>query len=271
MTGDGVYDEIWMEPHRWRREVTFGSYHAVEVFGNGVRKFQATDDYEPSRVHTLLKELLDPLGRRLFSKEYLPKHDDRILSKVSIGGVDLIRISNLNTNVGGSAFSGSSYYFQPSGVYFMGGGAGLNLEMTKYAVFQGKLVPGSLELDAGTRKLLTANVLVEKPPAVSDADFDLPVEKVDAGMAFNPQCDTAAQGELPGYSWTTQGGGPPANGLFFHWMIDRRGYVREPELIAGAFLDNAGEVIGAFRKAKFKKPAEIDGSPCEMSSGSFHQ
>jgi hypothetical protein len=271
MTGDGVYDEVWMEPHRWRREVTFGSYHAVEVFANGVRKFQATDDYEPSRVHTLLEELIDPLSRRLFSEEYRPKHDDRILSKIAIGGIDLVRISYMDTNVGGVAFKGASYYFQLSGVYFMRSGGGMSLQIAKYAVFEGKLVPGSLELNAGTRKLLTASVLIEKAPAVTDADFDLPVERADAGMALNPRCDRGPQGDLPGISWTTQGGGPPANGLFFLWMVDRRGYVREPELIAGAFLDNARELIGMYRKAKFQKPAEIDGSPCETASGSLQQ
>lgn len=31
ITGDGTYDETWLEPHHWRREVTLADYHAVEA------------------------------------------------------------------------------------------------------------------------------------------------------------------------------------------------------------------------------------------------
>jgi hypothetical protein len=140
---------------------------------------------------------------------------------------------------------------------------GISLEYLDYAAFGSKIVPRLIEESAGTRKLLTASISIEKAPEVTNADFDLPVERAEAGMAFNPRFDRSPQGELPGVSWTTQGGGPPANGLVFLSMVDRLGYVREPELIAGVFLDNARELIRMYHKAKFQKPAEIDGSPCE--------
>src|ERR1700736_6060917 len=31
VTGDGTYEETWIAPHQWRREITLGSYRAVEV------------------------------------------------------------------------------------------------------------------------------------------------------------------------------------------------------------------------------------------------
>src|SRR5271170_6463978 len=49
ITGDGVYEETWIAPHHWRREVSLGSYHAVEVESQAGRKMQASSDYEPSR------------------------------------------------------------------------------------------------------------------------------------------------------------------------------------------------------------------------------
>ena len=47
-SGDGVYEEVWLSPEKWRREITFGDYHAVEVRADGVRKMQSSSDYEPS-------------------------------------------------------------------------------------------------------------------------------------------------------------------------------------------------------------------------------
>jgi hypothetical protein len=31
ISGDGTYEETWVAPKRWRREVTLGSYQAIEV------------------------------------------------------------------------------------------------------------------------------------------------------------------------------------------------------------------------------------------------
>lgn len=45
LIGDGAYEETWLSPRKWRREVTFGSYHALEVRAQGARKFQASSDY----------------------------------------------------------------------------------------------------------------------------------------------------------------------------------------------------------------------------------
>jgi hypothetical protein len=60
ITGDGAYEETWMGPHHWRREVTFGGYHAVEVESPQGRKMQYSSDYEPSRVLMLLDALFSP-------------------------------------------------------------------------------------------------------------------------------------------------------------------------------------------------------------------
>jgi hypothetical protein len=252
-----------MEPHRWRREVTFGSYHAVEVFGNGVRKFQSTDDYEPSRVFQLVGLLGNPLDAREYSKEYLPKHDDRTLSMVKVGGVDLVRVSYPDEANGGVTFKGAAFYFEVNGRLLMTSAQGISYEYSSYVALASKIVPRLIEESAGSRKLLTAVILVEAAPKITDAAFDLPGERSEPGMALNARCDRGPEGELPGVTWSGQGGGPPVNGIVFLSMVDHHGYVRESKLIAGAFLDNARELISIYHKAKFKRPAEIDGSPCE--------
>ncbi|HUA15243.1 MAG TPA: hypothetical protein VMG31_08085 [Verrucomicrobiae bacterium] len=56
ISGDGTYEETWMAPAQWKREVTFGGYHAIEVESAAGRKMQATPDYEPSRVNGSVRE-----------------------------------------------------------------------------------------------------------------------------------------------------------------------------------------------------------------------
>jgi len=50
ITSDGLYEEIWLAPNQWRREVSLGYYHATEVASQRGRKFQAFPDCELSRV-----------------------------------------------------------------------------------------------------------------------------------------------------------------------------------------------------------------------------
>ncbi len=64
-----MYEEVWLSPQRWRREITFGSYHAVEVRADGVRKMQSSSDYEPSRVLMLLSAVLAPIPRSILEPE----------------------------------------------------------------------------------------------------------------------------------------------------------------------------------------------------------
>jgi hypothetical protein len=264
IAGDGVYDEIWMEPHRWRREVTFGSYHAVEVFGNGVRKFQATDDYEPSRVYMLLGKMLDPVGRGLFSKEFRSNSDDRIVSKVAVGDTPLVRVHYPDTQVRGATFRADDY-FLPRGLLFMSSGWGLQVERRNYFTFGGKVVPGTISFTAGTRNLLLASITIERAEPAVDTGFDLPTERAEAGAALNPHCDREFRGNLPSGSWTNPGGATATDGLVFHLMVGRDGRIREAELITGLSLQNAEPFINLLRKAKPLEPATIDGSPCEVS------
>ena len=95
MTGDGNYEETWLAPHQWRREVGFGSYHAVEVQSGGVRKMQASSDYEPSRVLMLLQGLYNPIPRTYLDPSL---NDFPFAWKVrhqTVGGIEFVRISRL--------------------------------------------------------------------------------------------------------------------------------------------------------------------------------
>lgn len=48
ISGDGTYEETWVAPHKWRREVSFGRYHAIEVESEAGRKMQPALTMNPA-------------------------------------------------------------------------------------------------------------------------------------------------------------------------------------------------------------------------------
>ena len=114
LTGDGVYEETWLSPHEWRREVTLGSYHGVEAQVAGARKMGSSSDYEPSRVLMLLEALLNPISRYVLSPEL---HAGRVRWKteqLTVGGQAFVRIST-SASVSTRLTLGTAYIFLADG------------------------------------------------------------------------------------------------------------------------------------------------------------
>lgn len=59
--GDGTYEEWWLSPTRWRKEVTLGRYHLVLLCVDGKIDRDSTEDYIPMRVYQLLTFVLPAL------------------------------------------------------------------------------------------------------------------------------------------------------------------------------------------------------------------
>jgi hypothetical protein len=97
VTGDGTYEEFWISPEKWRREVTLGSYHAVEVRADGVRKFQASTDYEPSRVLMLMRALLFPMPRYILEPKIQEQQLHWKVEHLTAGTLPFVRISFTET------------------------------------------------------------------------------------------------------------------------------------------------------------------------------
>ena len=71
VTGDGICEETWLAPHKWRREGRgwLTSCRGVGV-GAGTGKMQASSEYEPmSRPHATGMRCSDPIPRNLVSRE----------------------------------------------------------------------------------------------------------------------------------------------------------------------------------------------------------
>jgi len=59
--GAGTYEEWWLDPSRWRKEVTLGKYHLVLLSVDGNIYRDSTEDYIPMRVYELLTFVLPAL------------------------------------------------------------------------------------------------------------------------------------------------------------------------------------------------------------------
>jgi len=260
-TGDGTYEETWLAPHHWRREVTFGEYRAVEVESDKGRKIQASSDYEPSRVLMLLSALLFPIPRGLLAVES-NSHGATgwSIAHLKSGDLSMVRISDSDTPEGGLTLC-SAYYFAPKGLLVAENDRGLSTTWEKDEVFAGKIVPPHITVKASDRDLLTAEVKVEAVDQTDLSAFDLPGKSADPGTTLRP-----LQG-LTGLPRSLND--PPRwegdrNAAFSFWgVLDRNGRYQELELIFTSDARSIKQFMGDYRKLRFR-PAEIDGSRCEL-------
>jgi hypothetical protein len=270
VTGDGTYEETWTSPEKWRREVAFGSYHAVEVRANGVRKVQASSDYEPSRVLMLLDALLDPVPRTLTSRELI---DDRIhwqVQHMSLGGLAYIQVSAA-LPTGSSTSVLISYVMLPDGILVRSQNQGLVTTREADAVFGGKEFPRHLTVQAMGRNLLVADVAIEEIRNTDSSLFVIPGQPADAGTTLRPlqwfdvkgpQAIRAERVSIPQDSSLPRGGAV----VIIHEIIDRHGTPREAELISAPNEKLGAPFVAACLRSQYQ-PAVTDGSPCEVELG----
>lgn len=263
--GDGVYEETWLAPRQWRREVTLGSYHAVEVQNDRTRKMQASSDYEPSRVLMLLEALLNPIPRNLVSPELDSTQKAWKIERHTADNLAYVRISR--TKISTHSFV-IEYILLPNGLLVESNQLGLTTGWQDDYVFGGRAVPKHFTVQAAGRNVLTAEVAVEAAGKVDPAVFDLPGGPADPGMTLRPlhRYETNHLSILnPMFSYI--GNSPSANAT--REIIDRHGVVREAEVLTAAGLDDMEPVLYGMRQERWH-PAEIDGDPCEIAFDFYH-
>jgi hypothetical protein len=262
VAGDGVYEETWLSPEQWRREVTLGAYHAVEVRANGMRKFQSSSNYEPSRVLMLLDALLDPIPRNFLSPELelaQPKWklqaDNRAGSKAIV-----LRFKRNSEYIPES----SSFEFSLDGVLLRAASADLVTNWQDQQVFAGKWSPRGISIGARRSTLLTAAVDLGAPAAIDPAAFQLPGPAAGPGETLRPlqyyevKPASILPVALPVLSLAE-------TGITGRAAVDRDGVPREVEILDGAHGSIARDWVATIRQQRFT-PATIDGSPCEFVS-----
>ena len=130
--------------------------------------------------------------------------------------------------------------------------------------FAGKAVPRRFSVQAMGRKLLEAEVSIERVADTSAAIFDLPVAQAEPGMTLRPMQIEETRGlrNLDGsFSFSTRA--PSNSRATLREIIDRHGAVREVEFLDAQDTSNAASLFGGFEHMRWK-PGQQDGSPCEL-------
>lgn len=265
VTGDGIYEETWVAPHLWRREVTFADYHALEVESDHGRKMRASTDYEPSRVMMLLDHLLDPVPRYLVSREYQHNRTARgwHIDHLANEGASLVRVAR-----GELAASGEftdAFYFSPRGLLLLEDQYGLRTAWSNGTTFADKIVFTRIVVSAGERTLLTADVTIAAEGQADVGEFELEGGSSDAGKTLRPLrlIEIGHSPILLSADPVWPGAGHSA--LTEYGVPDRTGRYREVELIVGV---NPGadidlrQLMENFRNSRWR-PAAIDGYVCQ--------
>ena len=257
ISGDGTYEETWVKPHEWRREVTFGSYHAVEVESQTGRKMHASSDYEPSRVLMLLEELLYPIPRWVSSPLRAAQHLHWKIKNGAAGGQPYVMIGD-----------DPAYLFLPTGELLQSIYWGIVTDFIKPVVFNGRLVPQHVQMHGGNKQdLLTADVTVEPAGSVDAAAFTLPGSPAEPGMTLRPLDFADYDFSPPGEHFLTEANGPSRPLGNLREIIDRRGVVHELEILYSPNPENFAPLLPLMRGDKFRHPPTIDNSPCEIVLG----
>jgi len=285
LTGPGVYQESWVSPEEWRREVTLGSYHAVEIRASGKRTFQASSSYEPGRVMMLLKALLTPIPRSVLEPE-LHEHPTHLrLEHRMSGTIPWVRISD-GSHIPGVPSEEAAYDFLPSGILVRRETGSLT-SWDDDQSFAGRFVPRHVAVQGpGLEDPMVSAAVAITPLAPSDRTISqVPSEPADPGSTLQP---------IEPETMDNSGGGPgsrlqmltlPPNRypagveICAIWVVDKNGMPRDVEISTirnegqplnqeakDAVWEIARQMIAAILKDRFR-PALIDGKPCQVYSG----
>lgn len=267
ITGDGIYEETWLSVHQWRRETTFAGYHAVEIDSGGVRRMQSSSDYEPGRLLLLLSDLFVPIPRTLISAEYQDSEHWEQKGKweiepVKSGEVPLVRVGRRQLE--GASTIRDTFFFYHNGFLALRNDWGLVFFHEGATSFAGKAFAKRISIRAGERELVSADVTVE--PAQADAvSFDLPVERAEPGNTLLPiQYYQVRKLERAHFSWDGQVNSAEVPNFSLQMVRDRSGRFREAELLYSSNVDTYLRYLMPHLRQDRARPAEIDGSPCQM-------
>jgi hypothetical protein len=259
ITGDGTYEETWLSPEKWRREVSFTGYHAVEVRGNAVRKYESDSDYEPSRILMMLDALLYPVPTNLISPEYSESQENWKIEHLMAGTMPYVTLTHRDRGMNDNWFY-YSYSFLPSGILVRSTYYGLGTSWDKDSVFAGKLVPLHFETQAMGHTLLTADVTIAAAGEIEPKLFELDGPPATPGLTMRPfHVFEIKRAEF--YDPVSTFIGPRPGGVLRE-IIDRKGQARETEVIDGPAPGDDENFVYANRSKRFY-PAKVDGDPCE--------
>jgi hypothetical protein len=257
-TGEGDYEEIWLAPDKWRREVSFGTYHAVETQETSKHTFQASSDYEPKRL-LLFMRMIAP--RTMEDPPITTGDTDHFEWKVEPGANRLVHnpstalapLTSIDFNLDGSPskLSGSA-----------------ETRWSDYVEFSGKAVARTIGLTNATGPLLNINVVqldaVKANTALltnsaPETDATMTIMPFGRGFAMPPKLTHAQHPQFP----IGLDGIGLAGFVVVDFAVDRRGAAREVEALYASEPTFIPGAVKAVSKYRFK-PARLNGTPVEV-------
>jgi hypothetical protein len=263
ITGDGTYEETWMDLHRWHREVTFGTYHAVETDSGVARKMQASSDYEPVRVLMLLESLLFPVPKNV---AWPDRKDTPLNWKLKKGSVPSADQTHTIDFVKVERKEACGYYFYylflPDGMLVQRNDQGLAFDWQDQMSYGDKIMAHHISVQAGGRVLVKAEVTIEPAGYPTVELFDQPGNPAVPGNTMRP----FHRGEVRGpesHGFRSFIGNSPS---YLTWgeVVTRQGEVKEIEVIDSSDLSNVHAILDMWRGFRWDSPAMIDNSPSEI-------
>ncbi len=267
-TGQGTYDEIWLSPEKWRKEINFGAFHLVLVHKENITYQLTPDDYEPAAVIDLQNEVLPTIS---FTTQKL-NGKDLEMGTTKLGKIETVRI-------GYGEHKGNKINLPDNAAYFLASDGNLFLRTRDFTVTtytRGGMLAGKFALldfneTQGNEKFLDfkTDSLVANPKT-EDKIFDVPdgakrvpfggVVSVASGM-MAAHALAAAQPHYPEDARARHVTGT----VILAAIIDKEGNVRDLRVLTSPDSSLSAAAKDGVSKWRYS-PTTFDGQPVEVNT-----
>ena len=159
----GSYDEIWMSPEKWRREINFSGFDQVEVGSSNSKWVSRNAGFRP-RVAYLTSLALE----NFFTPEAAPSEKITSLRQKKKKGL-LLQCVQLEVG-----HSDRELCFDPSGVLAMEEHLNQRFEYADFGKFGEKIFPHSIRVFEADYEVLNLQIQDPEAPPVQAVSFDHP-------------------------------------------------------------------------------------------------
>ena len=179
----GTYEEFWLSPTRWRRQVQLGTVSVVQAqLGNRLFTKNSGSPFTPKLIHFFLDSLDIPF----------PRTDGSFIegdwghSAVLFEGVDMVRVARGQVDERNRPITGQAYWFDSNDLLHA---SYWDPKTTSYRHFQqwnDKMVPRSIELTQKDALLMVTTIDLLEPPPQSLADSFFLLDGVQPQLITDP-------------------------------------------------------------------------------------
>lgn len=157
----GTYDEMWISPDKWRREIKIAGFDQVEVGTSNSKWIERNVDFRPRAAYLTSVAL-----ESFFRPEVAPHEKIKSLRKSKREGVQL---QCVELELG---HSDRELCFDPSGALALEEHLNQRFEYEDFGKFGEKIFPHSIRVSEGGNEVLNLHIEDPAEPAVEVLSFD---------------------------------------------------------------------------------------------------